>query len=345
MARACSVQPSRASGFGRGLCIASNPRPSVLVRSSSPSSASPSSSSASYYVRQSTEELLALLRSRDAESASSTPSCPTPVSPSAKVWLVGTGPGDVDLLTMKAVKLMQRADVVLYDRLVSPDILELVSKDALMVYVGKQESYHTRTQEEIHALMGMFASELGPGSTVVRLKGGDPFVFGRGGEEVEYLRGLGINVGVVPGITSACAIGAELSIPLTHRGLATSVRFLTGHARENGQSDIDVAMATAFDPKTTLVIYMGLKTLETTVKTLIEGGLPGDTPAVAVEKGCTREQRTVFARLDELYDAVEGAQPKLVSPTLIIIGHVVSLAAQGHQISVDLERELLTMPS
>ena len=246
--------------------------------------------------------------------------------PQAKVWLLGCGPGSADLLTVRGLRLIQSADVVLYDRLVSEEILSLVNPSALMVYVGKQEGYHTRSQESISELLGVYASELGSGANVLRLKGGDPFVFGRGGEEAEYLRSVGVDVGVVPGITSACAIGAELGIPLTHRTLATSVRFLTGHARENGQSDIDEAMATAFDTKTTLVIYMGLRTLDKTVETLVEGGLPRDTPAAAVERGCTPEQRVVFSTLEDLYDAVQGAEPKLVSPTLIVIGQVVKLA-------------------
>ncbi len=152
------------------------------------------------------------------------------------VYLVGTGPGDPGLLTLRAVQLMQTADVVMYDRLVSEDILELVHPGALMVYVGKQRGFHTRTQEEIQELLGFFAGE---GATVVRLKGGDPFVFGRGGEEVQHLGALGVSVHVVPGITAAAGIAAELGIPLTHRGLATSVRFLTGHSREGGEDQLD----------------------------------------------------------------------------------------------------------
>ena len=288
------------------------------------------------YERQSTDDLLGELRQRRREEGrggepgprTTTTSTTTTTTPStgAKVYLVGCGPGSADLLTLRAVNLMRRADVVLYDRLVSEETLSYCSSDAVLVYVGKQESLHSRSQEEINELIGIFASELDESSTVVRLKGGDPFIFGRGGEEARYLRSLGIDVGVVPGMTSACAIGAELGIPLTHRTLATSVRFLTGHARENGQSDIDEAMATAFDTKTTLVIYMGLRTLDKTVETLLLGGLPRNTPAAAVEKGCTPEQRAVYSTLENLYEAVQDAQPKLASPTLIIIGEVVSLA-------------------
>lgn len=239
-----------------------------------------------------------------------------------RVFLVGTGPGDPELLTLKAVRLMEEADVVLYDRLVSQDILGLVNPGALMVYVGKQQSYHTRTQEEIHKLLQVFASE---GATVVRLKGGDPYIFGRGGEEVEYLEARGVKAVAVPGITAAAGISAELGIPLTHRGLATSVRFLTGHAREGGQNDIEEALSTSYDAHTTLVIYMGLGTLKMTSQFLMQCGLARNTPAVAVERGTTPQQRTVWAPLEELHEKVE--EMELRSPTLIIIGKVVSLAS------------------
>lgn len=238
------------------------------------------------------------------------------------VYLVGTGPGDPGLLTLKAVRLMQTADVVLYDRLVSPDILDLVSQSAVMIYVGKQQSYHTRTQDEIHGLLCAFASNAG--ATVLRLKGGDPYVFGRGGEEVQYLRERNVNVYVVPGITAAAGIAAELGIPMTHRGLATSVRFLTGHARDGGQAALDEAVATAVDPHTTLVVYMGLATLGRLREELMAGGLPEKIPAVAVERGTTIDQRAVWAPLNKLVEEVESA--KLKSPTLIVIGKVVALA-------------------
>jgi len=238
------------------------------------------------------------------------------------VYLVGTGPGDPGLLTLKAVRLMQTAHVVLYDRLVSEDILRLVGADTLMVYVGKQRSYHTRTQGEIHELLRLFAADAG--ATVVRLKGGDPFVFGRGGEETQYLSERGVAVRIVPGITAASGIAAELGIPLTHRGLATSVRFLTGHAREGGQPELDAAVATACDPHTTLVVYMGLATLPSLAAELAAGGLDPGTPAVAVERGTTPEQRAVWAPLGALQREVAAAQ--LQSPTLVVIGAVVALA-------------------
>ncbi|KAJ7299608.1 hypothetical protein O6H91_02G011000 [Diphasiastrum complanatum] len=236
------------------------------------------------------------------------------------VFLVGTGPGDPQLLTLKALLLMQKADLVLYDRLVSTDILDMVHAGARLLYVGKTSGYHSRTQEEIHQLLLSFAEA---GATVVRLKGGDPLVFGRGGEEMDFLQDQGIQVKIVPGITAASGIAAELGIPLTHRGAANSVRFLTGHSRKGGTDPLYVA-AQAADPDSTLVIYMGLQTLPGLAAKLLANGLPPDTPAVAVERGTTSQQRTVFACLKDLPSEVELVE--LVSPTLIIIGQVVMLS-------------------
>jgi len=217
--------------------------------------------------------------------------------------------------------LMQSADVVLYDRLVSNDILQLVHPGARMVYVGKQQGFHTRTQDQIQELLEQFADS---GSTVLRLKGGDPYVFGRGGEEVDFLREKGITVHCVPGITAASGISAELGIPLTHRGVATSVRFLTGHSREGGREELDEAVAKSVDPKATLVVYMGLQTMPCLTAKLVEGGLDAKTPSVAVERGTTRDQRVIFSHLEDLPTASQEAGLK--SPTLIIIGDVVALA-------------------
>ncbi|KAK3161357.1 hypothetical protein QOZ80_1BG0076100 [Eleusine coracana subsp. coracana] len=237
-----------------------------------------------------------------------------------RVALVGTGPGDPELLTLKAVRAIQSADLVLYDRLVSNDVMDLVGEDARLLYVGKTAGYHSRTQEEIHELLLSFAEA---GANVVRLKGGDPLVFGRGGEEMDFLQQQGIRVEVIPGITSASGIAAELGIPLTHRGVATSVRFLTGHSRNGGTDPLYVA-GNAADPDTTLVVYMGLSTLPSLAPKLMKHGLPPDTPAVAVERGTTPQQRTVFSTLKDLVDEVKLAD--LVSPTLIIIGKVVALS-------------------
>ncbi|CAL4948578.1 unnamed protein product [Urochloa decumbens] len=237
-----------------------------------------------------------------------------------RVALVGTGPGDPELLTLKAVRAIEAADLVLYDRLVSNDVMDLVGEGARLLYVGKTAGYHSRTQEEIHELLLSFAEA---GANVVRLKGGDPLVFGRGGEEMDFLQQQGIRVEVIPGITSASGIAAELGIPLTHRGVATSVRFLTGHSRNGGTDPLYVA-GNAADPDTTLVVYMGLSTLPSLAPKLMKHGLPPDTPAVAVERGTTAQQRTVFALLKDLVDEVKSAD--LVSPTLIIIGKVVALS-------------------
>ncbi|KAL8555503.1 hypothetical protein ACS0TY_003350 [Phlomoides rotata] len=236
------------------------------------------------------------------------------------VFLVGTGPGDPELLTIKALRVIESADLLLYDRLVSNDVLNLVGPDAKLLYVGKTAGYHSRTQEEIHELLLSFAEA---GASVVRLKGGDPLVFGRGGEEMDFLQQQGIEVKVIPGITAASGIAAELGIPLTHRGIANSVRFLTGHSRKGGTDPLFVA-ENAADPDSTLVVYMGLSTLPSLASKLMFYGLPDDTPAAAIERGTTPQQRIVFAELKELADEI--ASNKLESPTLIIIGKVVALS-------------------
>lgn len=236
------------------------------------------------------------------------------------VYLVGTGPGDPELLTLKAFRLMQTADLVLYDRLVSTNIMDMVHPGARLLYVGKTAGYHSRTQDEIHQLLLNFAEA---GATVVRLKGGDPLVFGRGGEEMDFLRQQGVEVKVIPGITAASGIAAELGIPLTHRGVANSVRFLTGHSRKGGTDPIFLDRHSA-DPDSTLVVYMGLATLPGLAHKLISDGLPPVTPAAAIERGTTSQQRVVFDELQNLPDRVINAH--LVSPTLIIIGNVVALS-------------------
>ncbi|KAL3004191.1 hypothetical protein AAZX31_08G148900 [Glycine max] len=204
------------------------------------------------------------------------------------VFLVGTGPGDPELLTLKAVRVIKSADLLLYDRLVSNDVLDLVGPGARLLYVGKTAGYHSRTQEEIHELLLSFAEA---GATVVRLKGGDPLVFGRGGEEMDFLQQQGIQVKVIPGITAASGIAAELGIPLTHRGIANSVRFLTGHSRKGGSDPLFVS-ENAADPDSTLVVYMGLATFPSLAQKLMHHGLSPQTPAAAIERGTTLHQRT-----------------------------------------------------
>lgn len=254
---------------------------------------------------------------KEAVGASMPPCVPLPT-----VFLVGVGPGDVELLTLKALRVMGKADLVLYDRLISPEILQLVNPNAAMLYVGKASGLHTRRQEEIHELLLRFAMS---GKTVCRLKGGDPTVFGRGGEEMEYLEAHGVPVAVVPGITAASGIAANLGVPLTHRDHADGVRFVTGHARSECTDDVATRYSwqTLADPKCTLVIYMGLSTLPELTAGLIDAGLASDTPAVAVQDGTTPTQRVVAAGLGDLHDAVGAAG--LRSPTLVLIGQVVSL--------------------
>ncbi|KAL2330851.1 hypothetical protein Fmac_018432 [Flemingia macrophylla] len=236
------------------------------------------------------------------------------------VFLVGTGPGDPELLTLKALRVIKDADLLLYDRLVSNHVLDLVAPQAKLLYVGKTAGYHSRTQEEIHELLLSFAEA---GATVVRLKGGDPLVFGRGGEEMDFLQQQGIQVKVIPGITAASGIAAELGIPLTHRGIANSVRFLTGHSRKGGTDPLFVS-ENAADPESTLVVYMGLSTFPSLAQKLMQHGLSPQTPAAAIERGTTLQQRTVFAELKDLSEKISAAQ--LESPTLIIIGKVVELS-------------------
>ncbi|MBF0334241.1 MAG: uroporphyrinogen-III C-methyltransferase [Alphaproteobacteria bacterium] len=236
-----------------------------------------------------------------------------------KVALVGAGPGDPDLLTVKALRLIREAEVVVFDRLVSPEILELVPPGTSRIYAGKALGHHHLVQDEINALLAGLARA---GRSVVRLKGGDPFVFGRGSEEAEHLARRGIPFEVVPGITSASGASAYSGIPLTHRGLATGVRYVTGHRRDNG--DLDHDWTSLADPDTTLVFYMGLTSLTRIAAELMGAGLPGATPAAAVENATTPRQRRVLGTLETLPALVETAGLK--PPALVIIGKVVSLA-------------------
>ncbi len=236
------------------------------------------------------------------------------------VYLVGAGPGDPELLTVKAVRLLRQAEVVVYDRLVSDEVLDLVPRGAARLFVGKSTGRHTLPQNEINQLLVDVARS---GKRVVRLKGGDPFVFGRGSEEAQHLAAHGIRFEVVPGVTAASGCTAAANIPLTHRGVATSVRYVTGHAREDGALNLD--WRGLADPDTTLVVYMGLGMLPHICGKLIEAGLPGDTPVAAIAEGTTPRQRTVVAKLSDVCAAVEDA--RLEAPVLFVIGRVVDLAA------------------
>ena len=239
----------------------------------------------------------------------------------AKIYLVGAGPGDPDLLTVKAQRLIQTADTVVYDRLVSREILNLIPDSVSRVYVGKATNRHTLSQTEINALLVDLARKR---QCVVRLKGGDPFIFGRGGEEALALARNDIPFEVVPGITAAQACAAYAGIPLTHRGLARGVQFVTGHCKNNEALVLDQAALS--DPDQTLVIYMGLANLTQIVGDLVRAGRPEDTPAAIVERGTTSRQRNVVTTIGELQQAVE--HHAIVSPAMLIIGPVVSLAVE-----------------
>ena len=234
-----------------------------------------------------------------------------------EVYLVGAGPGDPDLLTFRALRLMQQADIVFYDNLVAQSILELVRKDAKRVYVGKQKAKHAMHQEEINKVLAEHASR---GLKVLRLKGGDPFIFGRGGEEIEELAAQGIRFQVVPGITAASGCAAYAGIPLTHRDYAQSVRFLTGHLKDDS---INLHWPELLDTRQTLVFYMGLTGLQEICAKLIEHGRDPSTPVALIEKGTTSEQRVFTSTLSELPTAIEGQHVK--APTLTIVGDVVRL--------------------
>ena len=237
--------------------------------------------------------------------------------PKGEVYLVGAGPGDPELLTLKALRLMQQADVVIYDRLVSAPIMELCRRDAEKVYVGKARSNHAVPQEGINALLVKYASE---GKRVCRLKGGDPFIFGRGGEEIEELFAAGIPFQVVPGITAASGCSAYAGIPLTHRDYAQSVRFLTGHLKEGSP---ELPWSELVYENQTLVLYMGLIGLETICKKLIEHGQRSDMPVALVSKGTTPEQKVVVGTLQNI--AAQVSEHQIQAPTLTIIGEVVRL--------------------
>ncbi len=234
-----------------------------------------------------------------------------------EVYLIGAGPGAPDLLTFRALRLMQQADVIVYDHLVSPEILDLARRDSEKIYVGKERQKHTLPQESINTLLADLAKS---GKRVVRLKGGDPFIFGRGGEEIETLMQQGINFQVVPGITAASGCATYAGIPLTHRDHAQFCTFVTGHLKDNS---INLNWTQLAAPNQTIVIYMGLVGLEKICQSLIAHGSPKDLPVALVQQGTTSNQRVITGTLETLPATIAGMNIK--PPTLIIIGTVVTL--------------------
>lgn len=237
--------------------------------------------------------------------------------PGGEVYLIGAGPGDPDLMTFKAMRLLQRADVVLYDRLVAPEIVELSRKDADRVYVGKARANHAVPQGEINQLLVDYAQQ---GKKVARLKGGDPFIFGRGGEEIERLAELQIPFQVVPGVTAAAGCASYSGIPLTHRDYAQSVRFVTGHLKDNS---VNLPWSELVHTQQTVVFYMGLVGLPAICQQLIAHGRGADTPIALIQQGTTRRQKVLTGTLSTMVDIV--ADNPVAAPTLIIVGEVVQL--------------------
>ena len=235
------------------------------------------------------------------------------------VYLTGAGPGDIELLTLKALKVIKKADIIIYDRLANPDILKEAKKGCELVYVGKEDGRHSLPQEEINELIYQSALKY---ETVVRLKGGDPFVFGRGGEEGIYLKERGVKFALIPGVTSAISVPEYAGIPVTHRGVAVSFRVVTGHEAPNKlESQIDWE---SFKTDETIVFLMGFHNLKKIANKLIEIGKPKDYPCAVISKGTTKDEKTVIGTLENITEKAKD----LKTPALIVIGKVVKLKEQ-----------------
>ncbi len=233
-----------------------------------------------------------------------------------KVYLTGAGPGDIELLTLKALKVIKRADIIVYDRLANPEILKEAKDGCEFVYVGKADSHHSLPQDEINELLYQLAQKH---EVVVRLKGGDPLVFGRGGEEALYLKERGVKFEFIPGITSAIAVPEYAGIPVTHRGITVSFRVVTGHeAPYKKESQIPWKN---FKTDDTIIFLMGLHNLDKITQKLIEIGKPKDFPIAVISKGTTPEEKTVIGTLENIYEKAKD----LPTPALIVVGEVVNL--------------------
>ncbi len=243
------------------------------------------------------------------------------MSQQACVYLVGTGPGDADLLTVKALRLIQNADVIVYDRLVSQQVLELIPPGTAQIYVGKASGHHTMNQQEINRLLVKSAEK---NRRIVRLKGGDPFVFGRGSEEALFLASHNIRFEIVPGVTAASAVSSYAGIPLTHRGMSQGVQIITGHAQND--LALQINWEKLADKDRTIVVYMGLANIAEISQQLIRHGLPATTPVAAIENGASEKQRRYIGSLENISNIVQ--QQGLQSPVLFVIGEVVSLAQE-----------------
>jgi uroporphyrin-III C-methyltransferase / precorrin-2 dehydrogenase / sirohydrochlorin ferrochelatase len=264
------------------------------------------------------EEVERLGRIRDREKAETRPAAPTEGPAAGTVYLVGAGPGDPGLLTIKGRRLLALADTIVYDALVDPRLLDVCQPSAARVYVGKRSGCHSRPQDEINALL---IDEARAGRTVVRLKGGDPFMFGRGGEEAEALVDAGIRFEVVPGVSAGIAVPACAGIPLTHRDVTAEVVFLAGHDSPTSPSPVDWARYAA--SPATLVVFMGLDNLGAIARLLLDHGRDARCPVAVIAHGTTAAQRTVVAPLSEIAD--KAAEATVQAPALIVVGEVVSL--------------------